>query len=389
MIRNRIDNFMEKRRCTLLGVGPMSLNCVNAVIELASEHDAPLILVASRRQIECKDFGGGYVNNWTTEDFAKYVIDNDKEGKVILSRDHGGPWQNVFENENKFSLRRTIDSAKHSFEIDILSGFEIIHIDTSKDIFSTPSLDNVIDRLFELYEFCWTIAQRSNRRISFEIGTEEQTGSVDTAEELEYTLQKVFRFCSKNNLPLPLFVVVQTGTRVIEMRNIGSFDSPIRIVGELPAELQIPKIIEICSRFSIYMKEHNTDYLSDEALKWHPRIGIHAANVAPEFGITESRAFIRILRENNMENLALQFIELAFNSKKWEKWILPNTKTTDEEKAIIAGHYIFSDPIFVEIKNKAQKKLISIGINIDDQLKNKVKQSIIRYLKHFRLTKYL
>ena len=58
---------------------------------------------------------------------------------------------------------------------------------------------------------------------------------------------------------------------VMEMRNVGSFDSPVRI-NELPAEIQLPKMIEICDKHGILMKEHNTDYLSDEALQWHPRL---------------------------------------------------------------------------------------------------------------------
>ena len=31
------------------------------------------MLIASRRQIECKALGGGYCNNWSTEEFSKYV----------------------------------------------------------------------------------------------------------------------------------------------------------------------------------------------------------------------------------------------------------------------------------------------------------------------------
>ena len=56
----------------------------------------------------------------------------------------------------------------------------------------------------------------------------------------------------------------------METRNIGSFDLPLRIVGEIPAEIQVPKMIEICKKHHIFMKEHNTDYLSDVALSWHP-----------------------------------------------------------------------------------------------------------------------
>ena len=44
------------------------------------------------------------------------------------------------------------------------------------------------------------------------------------------------------------------------------------------------------------MKEHNTDYLTDESLRWHPKIGIHAANVAPEFGVSETLSLIKILK---------------------------------------------------------------------------------------------
>jgi len=66
MIHQRLESFLHKRRCTLLGVGPVSVNCVDAAIELANEHEVPILLIASRRQIDSEEFGGGYVNNWTT-----------------------------------------------------------------------------------------------------------------------------------------------------------------------------------------------------------------------------------------------------------------------------------------------------------------------------------
>src|SRR4051812_49306017 len=115
MIHRRLESFLEKRRRTLLGVGPMSRNCVDAAIELASDHDIPILLIASRRQIDSDEFGGGYVNNWTTAQFAEYVIDRDKKGKVLLARDHGGPWQNNHEIKNNLSLRKAIESAKLSY----------------------------------------------------------------------------------------------------------------------------------------------------------------------------------------------------------------------------------------------------------------------------------
>ncbi len=385
MMHQRLNTYLNKKRCTLLGVGPMSLNCVDAAIELANEYEAPLLLIASRRQIDSEEFGGGYVNNWTTQEFAKYVIDNDEKGKIILARDHGGPWQSTKEAAENLSLRRAMDSAKLSYLRDLEAGFQVLHIDPSIDIHSSPNVDEILDRVFDLYDYCWTHAQRLGREVIFEVGTEEQSGSTNTQEELDYTLNELLKFCKKNNIPQPSFVVIQTGTRVMETRNVGSFDTPLRVANELPAEIQTPKMIEICNRYGIMMKEHNTDYLSDEALQWHPRLGIHAANVAPEFGVAETLALIDVLENNNLQGLADDFLKLSYDSKKWEKWMLDETSASDRDRSIISGHYVFSKPACDELKAKARKDLANKQIDLDFHLKNAVKKSIFRYMKNFRI----
>lgn len=385
MIQQRLQSFLQKRRCTLLGVGPMSLNCVDAAIALANEHEVPLMLIASRRQIDSEEFGGGYVNQWTTDAFAQYVIERDKKGKVLLARDHGGPWQNTKEVEAGLGLRRAMDSAKASYRSDLAAGFQMLHIDPSVDIHGQPDVDEVLDRLFDLYDFCWNQAQRMGREVIFEIGTEEQSGSTNSQEELDYTLNAVQKFCTKNRLPPPTFVVIQCGTRVMEMRNVGSFDSPIRVADEIPAEIQLPKMIEICNRYGVFMKEHNTDYLSDEALQWHPRLGIHAANVAPEFGVAETRALVAVLESNGLQTLAEEFLQIAYQSRKWDKWMLKGTHATDRDRAIIAGHYVFSRPEVLELKREAAAALKPRGLELDAYLQQQVKFSILRYLRHFRL----
>ncbi len=385
MIHHQLESFLNKRRCTLLGVGPMSVNCVDAAIELANDNEIPLMLIASRRQIDSEEFGGGYVNNWTTEEFARYVIDRDKKGKILLARDHGGPWQSLVEKEAGLGLKRAMNSAKSSYREDIESGFQVIHIDPSVDIHGKPDVDEVLDRVIDLYEYCWTEAQKCRQEIIFEIGTEEQSGSTNSQEELDYTLNTIKQFCSKNRLPQPTFVVIQCGTRVMEMRNVGSFDSPIRVADEIPAEIQLPKMIEICNRHGIFMKEHNTDYLSDEALQWHPRLGIHAANVAPEFGVAETKALLNIMESNGQGKLAERFLKIAYDSKKWDKWMLPDTNATDRERSIIAGHYVFSKDECIALKAEAASELQKKGLNLEEYLKAHVKQSILRYLRNFRL----
>ena len=385
MIKKKINNYFSKRNSTLLGVGPMSVNCVDSVLELANEYNAPIILIASRRQIDSEQFNGGYVNNWTTSEFTNYVRNKDKRKNIILARDHGGPWQNNNEIEQKMNLDQAMRSAKDSFKSDIDAGLEVLHIDPSIDINGLVSKDKLMDRLFELYEYCWDYAKKSNKEIAFEVGTEEQSGSTNTPEDLNETLYLTEKFCNKNKIPFPTFVVIQTGTKVMEIKNIGTFDSPLRVENEIAAEIQVPKMIEICKNFNVFMKEHNTDYLSDESLLWHPRLGIHAANVAPEFGVAETVAFLQILEKNNLRSLALKFIELSHNSKKWHKWMLPNSPASVREKAIISGHYIFSTPQFIELKKEASLNLEKKGINLNAHLCEQIKKSIFRYIYNFRL----
>lgn len=387
MIHQRLQSFLQKRHCTLLGVGPMSVNCVDATIELANEHEVPILMIASRRQIDSEEFGGGYVNNWTTEEFARYVTDKDKKGKILLARDHGGPWQNTREKDAQLGLRRAMESAKSSYRSDIAAGFQILHIDPSVDIHGQPDVDEVLDRVFDLYDYCWSQAQQNNREIIFEVGTEEQSGSTNSQEELDYTLNEINKFCRKNRFDPPAFVVIQCGTRVMEMRNVGSFDSPVRVANEIPAEIQLPKMIEICNRHGIFMKEHNTDYLSDEALQWHPRLGIHAANVAPEFGVAESKALVGVLEENGLHELAKRFLALAYESNKWDKWMLDGTTATDRDRSLIAGHYVFSTPECKELKVEAAQLLARKQIDLEAHLKQQVKNSILRYLRSFRLVR--
>ena len=104
MLINKLKDRYSKNRCTFLGAGPMSLNCVDSIIELTNDYNIPIILIASRRQIDSEQFNGGYVNNWTTSEFAKYVKNKDQKGNVILARDHGGPWQNNKEIEQNMNI---------------------------------------------------------------------------------------------------------------------------------------------------------------------------------------------------------------------------------------------------------------------------------------------
>ena len=379
---NRIKEFIKKKQCTLLGIGPMSKNCVDVVIELVNSHKIPIMLIASRRQIESAELGGGYVNNWTTEEFSKYIEKNDKNQNIILCRDHGGPYQNENENKENHSFDEVMDNAKKSFSVDIQSNFQIIHIDPTENLVSDLTQDEMLNRIYDLYEFCYLTAEKFNKKIFVEISLGKEDGGISSVSEIEYGVKKIKEFCNKNKLPLPLFMVVKTGNHVLETKNIGILEDIVD--GKGLEEGEIKKMIKFCNEEEIMIKEHNGDYLAEHALRYHPKIGIHGINVAPEFGVIETKAILTWLEQNNLYEMEKKFIDIAYNSKKWEKWMMPNSKTTKKDKAIIAGHYIFSSKEFEVLKNEIlEKKEKEESFN--NFLKSQIRISIVNYLKNLNI----
>ncbi|MEQ9335283.1 hypothetical protein [Thalassobaculum sp.] len=385
-VRERLLAQLRTWPKTLLGVGVVSRLTVEATVELANEHYVDLMLIPSRRQVDTDALGAGYVEGWSADRFAEFVRARDTGGRVLLCRDHGGPWQNARELAGALSESDAMASAMRSYDEDIEAGFSVLHLDTSVSPDGEPPGDVALERLFTLYRHCTDTARRLGREIAFEIGTEEQDAVTHGLDDLSDMLERVQRFCREQDVEPPLFVVAQTGTKVLETRNVGSFGSPYRIRGEMPSEIHVPQLVDRLRSFDVLLKQHNTDYLSRETLRSLPAYGIAAANVAPEFGVTETRALLHVLEANGLLDLRDRFIELALASRKWEKWMLAQTRADDRDRAVIAGHYVFSTPEFAVIRHDADARLATRGVDLEGHLKSRVKDAIRRYLECFRLT---
>lgn len=377
-----IREFIQKKKATQLCVGPMSKNCIDASIELSEQFNVPQILIASRRQVDAQVFGGGYVEKFTTEQFAKYVKGKNAKN-VLLARDHGGPWQGAFEHLNNYDIQTSMEIAKRSFEDDVLSGFDFIHIDPSIPVqHEQLSMEVILDRLFELYGHTYEFAQQNHKNIQFELGTEEQNGYAEDLGQFEYFLNETQKFCKKNKIQEPTFVVAQTGTKVMETKNVGEFTQVQHM------EVLLKKIhdtLAVCKKYDVMLKEHNTDYLSDEALALRPLIGIHASNVAPEFGVVETKGLLYLFKIFGYKKEFERFVEIAVTSKKWEKWMLRESCATQIDKAIICGHYIFANEEIVQMKQKVYSDLMLKGIDVDQYLKRLIKQSMTKYMQLFKM----
>lgn len=382
---NLLRESLARRGRTLLGIGPMSVHCVDAAIELANSLRCPLMLIASRRQVETSALGRGYVNGWSTEEFAAYVREKDHGNYIVLCRDHSGPWQNDPEVRERLGLAEAMSSTKSSLTADMESGIQIIHLDPSVDIHGQVYQDKILDRLFELYEHCVEQAGRLKVELAIEVGAEEQSGQDQDLKGFVRFLAKTAAFCAARKQPQPLFAVAQTGMLVRETRNVGSFDVPFRQNSNIPAEIQVPKVVEVCEGFGVHLKAHNADYLSNEALSWFPKLGIHAANIAPEFGVGETRHILRLCQELGLKQLEERFLELAYASHKWEKWMLSESTATEREKAIIAGHYVFGTEAFQECVAELRSACAKRGIDLDQSIKDALKIMMMRILASFRI----
>jgi len=371
---------LVSRRITLLGAGPMSKFSVDAIIELSNFYNLPIAMIPSRRQIECKELGGGYVENWSTEEFAQYVKINDKGGNVLLSRDHCGPWQLEKLNKNGLpnSLEEEMELVKISIAADIKSGFDLIHLDPSLGFKHGLGKNEVREIVYELINFCETI---KTSEILYEIGTEEQVYS--SSEDVETELKVILNHLESKSLPAPIVYAPPTGTKVVERRNVGNFDNPLASKGYLPASFNLPRVTKLCELNRVWLKEHNADYMSNNALRWHQRFGIHAANVAPEFGYIETQTIINLANMTSSDDLIRIMVDKVNSLGKWEKWMLENSESNQFEKMLIAGHYHFSETWHLEWRSELRKRLKNIDIDLDQYVYKAVKKSINRYLECF------
>jgi len=384
-----LEDYARNKQATILCVGVISRNTVDAVIELSNEYDVPLVLIASRRQVEIEEFGGGYANDWTPRGFADYVRERDAGGKILLARDHGGPWQSEGRNGGHPPYREELDLAMMSLEADIEAGFDVLHLDPGRGVDDTHSnpMTFFTDVTKELYVRCEDAAQRAGKSPVFEVGTDEGTiGSLFFQEQyFENFLEEIIPFCEESGFEVPGFFVVPSHTRVMESRNIGTLQNQILTHGDLEKNSPFARLIDTSHKFEALLKVHNADYLHSNVLSWFAEKSVDSLNVAPEFGVVESRAFVRILENNNLNNLKEGFLNLSYENGKWRKWMLPGTTASDEDRAIIGGHYTFASPEFQELYREAEKTLSARGIHVDRLLVDAVKNSIVRYLLNLRL----
>lgn len=315
--------------------GPMTKNVVDTMIQFSLEHsEKEFSFIPSRRQIE---YNGGYVNDWNTADFTKYV--KEKNNKIVIERDHSGPNQGLFEDDGFESLT---NDAKH---------LDIIHIDPWKKY---SNIDEGINSTVKMINHYYAI----NPNLLYEICTEEAIRPF-SVEEIDYIVQEI-----KNKLDETIFLkikylVIQCGTKLSERKNTGEFD-----------ENKLSEMLSISKKYNMIAKEHNGDWVSLSTIKRKYELGLTCINIAPEFGEIETSIILNRIKKSSLDDYN-KFYEICFQSGKWKKWVTSDFdhENKKDDLILICGHYNLTNPEFIEIKKKYS--------NIDNEIKQSIYDKLL------------
>lgn len=313
-------------------IGPMSKNIVDCAIEHAQRY--PIGLIPSRRQV---DFCGGYVNEWTTQNFSKYV--KDRNSPVLLCRDHGGENQGL-----------EMDDGIESFLNDC-DNFHLIHVDPFK---VSKTILDAAEKTCTIIIKIWN----KNPNIMYEVGTEEAIFKYEP-EELKWLLEYLKMGLTQEQFNCIKYAVVQSGTGLdLPTRtNIGNFNSR-----------RLKSFVKVAKKYRLMSKEHNGDYLIDSfGVEVRYQIGLDAINIAPEFGQIESEYYLEECKKKT--ELFDELYALCYDSGRWEKWISNIERVSKDQLIRTCCHYILSDKEFI---NKIKSNFPSADEIIRKRIKSKL-----------------
>jgi hypothetical protein len=312
-----------------LGIGPMSIEIVQAVKEYPAPEDVQLMLICSENQIN-RDTG---YTGLKTSDFEKLLWGSE----VWKCRDHCGPG---FKYKTKEECFQTIVDD---------NGFELIHIDNCW-LEGEEKLRYTLEAI--------KLALSINSEIKFEIGTEVNTvNNKLNPDKLQLYLDEILK------LTTPFFYVLETGSVVQGYNNSKKFDV-------------CEKSLHILNKAYVKVKEHNADYLSKSEICRRNGI-VDGMNIAPQFGVVQT---LTVLNEAMMYGVdTTDFKHVVYRYNNWDKWKEPHREIELDYATALAGHYHFNTKEYKQVVDE-----LSNYVNIKNIIKNNIKKIINYYISSYR-----
>ena len=392
----RIDELEKQTgvRRTIFAACPNSPAVISASLRAAKRNNAPIYFAATLNQVDCD---GGYTG-MTQEAFCRTVrFETEKinfTGPVIVAIDHGGPWLKDKQRTERWSTEDAMNGVKRSFEAAVLAGYDLIHVDPTVDI-NVPK-GEIIDihlvaaRTVELIAHVENFRkQRGLPQISYEVGTEEVHGGLADETTFDTFISELKRGLSEAGLDgvWPCFIVGKVGTDL----DTTIFD------GEVARRLTA-KVRPLGS----YIKGHYTDDVANP--EEYPLCGMGAANVGPEFTMSEYRALCELeeLEKRHeaegrvavLSNMREVLLEAVRDSHRWEKWLHEDEKgkdlpelTTERQDWIVATccRYIWQQPRPLAARGQLYANLGRLGIDAEEIVLGRIERDMDKYFRAFNL----
>jgi len=364
-----------------VAVGMVTQYTLDAVSEVAGEAGRPVLLIASRRQVECSSAGGGYVG-WTTEQWCAKAM-SAPAGRLILARDHGGPYQHPGDDRagadgTDGDGELAMAAARHSLRCDIESGVRLLHLDTSLGPGGrAESVAVALARAVALVADCLEVAAGLGRRVGFELGIEVQAEHVADPDRYGDQIRPAVEEMRTRYGVTPVFVVAQTGTKVVECENVG------RLAAVGPASedrRRLAGLAVAARRLGGRLKAHNCDYLPAPAIGALRRAGAWM-NISPEVGVAQTAAIVRSLRAARLPAILDEFCEHVIEAGHWRKWTRSAADVPDERRVLLGGSYLFSAPIFAEVRGRLDRAIGRHGRSTRRIAIDAAKAVVWRYLR--------
>ena len=392
----RIDELERETgvRRTIFAACPNSPAVISASIRAAKRNNAPIYFAATLNQIDCD---GGYTG-MTQAEFTRLIRFEVERvhftGPVIVAIDHGGPWLKDRQRTEKWSVKDAMDGVKKSFEAAVLAGYDLIHVDPTVDI-NVPK-GEIIDIRLVAARTVELIAHVENFRkqkglpaISYEVGTEEVHGGLADEKTFDTFINELKKGLVSVGLPdvWPCFIVGKVGTDL----DTTVFDPEV-------AKRLTAKVRPLGS----YIKGHYTDDVANP--EEYPLSGMGAANVGPEFTISEYRALCeleelevkyeaegRVAVRSHMKEVLLKAVH---ESHRWEKWLHEDEQgkdlgelTPERQDWIVATccRYIWQQSAPLAARGFLYDNLTRLGYDPEEIVLGRIERDMDKYFRAFNL----
>lgn len=305
-----------------LGVGPMSSEIVELLLEYSQTNNYPLMIIASRNQV---DYNSGYVS--TTKQLVKQIKEHPgyDSNRILICRDHCGPY--FSDNDKNKTIEESMQECFKTIKTDIENDFDLIHIDVSRII------DNQYGYARQLIDYAISLKPD----VMLEFGSEDNTN--ENIEECLLHVDEKLAFLSKykNNIK---FFVSQTGS-LTKHKQIGTFNY-----------LQSKLLVDKAHAHGFLFKEHNADYLTLHDLADRLKSKVNAVNIAPQLGTAQTTVLVSFGQQYNNE--LTNFSRYVIEQQVWSRWITPDI-SDDETKLIVSGHYHYNSDSYNILFNKIDR----------------------------------